>query len=91
MILTRYIYGPVHEDYFYDQEYKVGFVEIMRSTDPFRFYLYTETTRFIIAPTEKQYPTRWLYEGKFYTMKTNKDVLDFYNLIKTELTLENLA
>lgn len=90
MILTRYIYGPVHEDYFCDQEYKVDFVEIMRSSDPFRFYLYTETTRFIIAPTEKHYPTRWEYEGKFYSMKTNKDVLDFYNLIQTELALENL-
>lgn len=91
MILKRYIYGPIHEDYFCDQEYKVDFVEIMRSSDPFRFYLYTETTRFIIAPTEKHYPTRWEYEGKFYSMKTNKDVLDFYNLIQTELTLENLA
>lgn len=90
MILTRYIYGPIHEDYFCDQEYKVDFVEIMRSTDSFRFYLYTETTRFIIAPTEKHYPTRWEFEGKFYSMKTTKDVLDFYNLIQTELTLENL-
>lgn len=88
MILTRYIYGPY---YFRDQEYKVDFVEIMRPTDPFGIYLYTETTRFIIAPTEKHYPTRWEFEGKFYTMKTNKDVLDFYNLIQTELTLENLA
>jgi hypothetical protein len=91
MILTRYIYGPIHEDYFCDQEYKVNFVEIAHTTDPFIFYLYTETTRFIIAPTEKHYPTRWEFEGKFYTMKTNKDVLDFYNLIQTELTLENLA
>ena len=91
MILKRYIYGPIHEDYFCDQEYKVDFVGIMRSSDPFRFYLYTETTRFIIAPTEKHFPTRWEFEGKFYTMKTNKDVLDFYNLIQTELTLENLA
>ena len=91
MKLKRYIYGPIHEDYFCDQEYKVDFVEIMRSTDPFRFYLYTETTRFIIAPTEKHYPTRWLYDDKFYTMKTNKDVLDFYNLIQTELILEKLA
>jgi len=91
MILKRYIYGPIHEDYFCDQEYKVDFVEIMRSSDPFRFYLYTETTRFIIAPPEKHFPTRWEFEGKFYTMKTNKDVLDFYNLIQTELTLENLA
>lgn len=91
MILRHYIYGPVREDYFHDQDYKVDFIKPMHSTDPFRFYLYTETTRFIIAPTHNVLPCRWEFDGKFYTMKTNKDVLDFYNLIQTELILENLA
>ena len=91
MKIARYIYGPVRQDYYLDHEYTVEFIELTGSTDPFRFYLYTNSIRFTIAQTKKQYPARWLYEGKFYTIKTNKDVLDFYNLIQTELTLENLA
>lgn len=89
MILKRYVYG--FTKYYYDQQYKVECVRTMGSTGPFKFDLYTESVRFTIAPTEKEHPQRWEYEGKFYTMKSNKDVVDFYNLIQTELTLENLA
>lgn len=90
MKIKRYIFGPVHQDYYYDQEYEIESIQLSNFTGEFRFYLYTDSIRFTIAHTEKQYPARWLYEGKYYSMKTEKDVVDFYNLIQTELTLENL-
>lgn len=91
MKITRYVYGPVHGEYVCSETYEVEFIKPFNCQDPFRFYLYTDRARIVFAKSDKQFPSRWLYEGKFYSMKTNKDVLDFYNLIQTELTLENLA
>ena len=91
MKITRYGYGPVHGDYVRSETYEVDFVKPFNCQDPFRFYLYTDRARIVFAKSDKQYPSRWEVDGKFYTMKTHKDVLDFYNLIQTELTLEKLA
>ena len=90
MKLKRYTFGPVHQDYFCYQEYEIESIQLSGFTGEFRFYLYTDSIRFTIAKSEKQYPARWEFEGKYYSMKTEKDVVDFYNLIQTELTLENL-
>ena len=91
MKITRYGYGPVHGDYVRSETYEVDFVKPFNCQDPFRFYLYTDRARIVFAKSDKQYPSRWEVDGKFYTMKTHKDVLDFYNLIQTELTLEKLT
>lgn len=91
MKITRYGYGPVHGEYVRSETYEVDFVKPFNCLDPFRFYLYTDRARIVFAKSDKQFPSRWEVDGKFYSMKTNKDVLDFYNLIQTELTLENLA
>ena len=91
MKITRYVYDPVHGEYVRSETYEVECVKPFNYQDPFYFYLYTDHALIRFAKSDKQFPSHWLYEGKFYSMKTNKDVLDFYNLIQTELTLENLA
>lgn len=89
MKIARYNYSPVHGEYVRSETYKVDFAKPF-CQDPFRFYLYTDHALIRFAKSDKQFPSRWEFEGKFYSMKTTKDVLDFYNLIQTELTLENL-